>query len=227
MRDLTIVFDLDGTLVDTAPDLIAAANFALADIGIGPVPGEVLAPAIALGARFMILDGLRHAGRILADPEVDRLLKLFLSHYLANIASESRPYPGALDVLKSLKAQGAKLAICTNKRSHLSEALIDALNLTATFDAVVGRDSVTKSKPHPEHLLETVKRASGNANRAIMIGDTQTDVETARAAGIPVIGVTFGYSSVPMRDLKPDVLVSGYDEILPAIESIAHRFAAA
>lgn len=227
MRDLTIVFDLDGTLVDTAPDLIAATNHALADIGLDPVPGNVLEPAIALGARFMIIDGLRHTGRVLPDAEVDRLLRLFLAYYLANIANESRPYPGALAVLDTLKTRGAKLAICTNKRSHLSNALIERLALLGTFDAVVGRDSVAKSKPHPDHLLETIRQAGGDPSRAIMVGDTKVDVATARAAGVAVIGVTFGYSDTPMRDLNPDALVASYDEILPAIDRLAARFAAA
>ena len=226
MRDLTVIFDLDGTLVDTAPDLIAAANHALADIGLEPVPGFVLAPAIALGARFMILDGLKHTGRQLPDAEVDRLLGLFLDYYLANIANQSRPFPGAVDTLTSLRAQGARLGICTNKRSHLSNALIGALGLGDLFDAIVGRDSSRKSKPHPEHLTETIRLAGGTPDRAIMIGDTAVDVETARAAGVPVIGVTFGYSDKPMAALTPDAVISHYDQLLPAISSLAQRFAA-
>jgi phosphoglycolate phosphatase len=227
MRDLTVIFDLDGTLVDTAPDLIAAANHALSDIGLEPVPGFVLAPAIALGARFMIMDGLKHTGRQLPDAEVDRLLKLFLDYYLANIANESRPYPGAVDALTTLKAQGARLGICTNKRSHLSNALIGALGLDDLVHAVVGRDSVKKSKPHPEHLTETIRLAGGDVKRAIMIGDTAVDVATARAAGVPVIGVPFGYSDRPMAELGPDAVVTHYDQLLPAIESLVERFAAA
>lgn len=227
MHDLTIVFDLDGTLVDTAPDLIAAANHALADIGLQPVPGEVLAPAIALGARFMIMDGLKHAGRKLPDKEVSRLLGLFLEYYLAHIADRSRPFPGALAAVKALKASGARLGICTNKRSHLSNALIEALQLTPLFDAVVGRDAAVKSKPSPEHLWETISLAGGDARRAIMVGDTLVDVATARAAKVPVIGVTFGYSDVPMRELAPDVVISDYAELLPAIGTLAKRLAAA
>jgi len=227
MRDLTVIFDLDGTLVDTAPDLMAAANHALSDIGLEPVPGHILAPAIALGARFMILDGLAHTGRSLPDQEIDRLLTLFLEHYLANIANKSRPYPGALNTLRALKADGAHLGICTNKRSHLSKALVEALGLNSLLDAVVGRDSVAKSKPHPDHLLETIRLAGGSRQRAIMIGDTAVDIATARAAGVPVIGVTFGYSDKPITTLAPDVVVSHYDEVIPAITALAQRFAAA
>jgi phosphoglycolate phosphatase len=186
-----------------------------------------LAPAIALGARFMIMDGLKHTGRQLPDAEVDRLLKLFLDYYLANIANESRPYPGAVDALTSLKAQGARLGICTNKRSHLSNALIGALGLNDLLHAVVGRDSVKKSKPHPEHLTETIRLAGGDVKRAIMIGDTAVDVATARAAGVPVIGVPFGYSDRPIAELAPDAVITHYDQLLPAIESLVQRFAAA
>jgi phosphoglycolate phosphatase len=227
MQDLTVIFDLDGTLVDTAPDLIAAANHALSDIGLDPVPGKILAPAIALGARFMIKDGLKHSGRDLPEAEVDRLLTLFLDYYLANIANDSRPYPGAVACLETLRSGRARLGVCTNKRSHLSKALIEALRLEPLLDAVVGRDSVAKSKPHPDHLIETVHRAGGSMGRAIMVGDTAVDVATARAAGVPVIGVTFGYSDTPMADLQPDVVISHYDELLPAIASLAQRFAAA
>jgi phosphoglycolate phosphatase len=227
MQDLTVIFDLDGTLVDTAPDLIAAANHALGDIGLEPVPGKILAPAIALGARFMIKDGLQHCGRDLPEAEVDRLLALFLDYYLANIANDSRPYAGAVSCLETLRARGARLGVCTNKRSHLSTALIEALRLEPLLDAVVGRDSVGKSKPHPDHLIETVRRAGGSLGRAIMVGDTAVDVATARAAGVPVIGVTFGYSDTPMADIKPDIVISHYDELLPAIARLAQRFAAA
>lgn len=227
MQDLTVIFDLDGTLVDTAPDLIAAANHALADIGMDPVPGHVLAPAIALGARFMILDGLKYTGRQLPDAEVDRLLGLFLDYYLANIANESRPFPGALQVLQTLRAQGVRLGVCTNKRAHLSKALIAALQLDGLLDAVIGRDAATKSKPHPEHLTETIRLAGGDVSRAIMVGDTAVDIATARAAGVPVIGVTFGYSDRPIAELMPDVVISHYDQLLPAIASLAERFEAA
>lgn len=227
MQDLTVIFDLDGTLVDTAPDLIAAANHALSDIGLDPVPGHILAPAIALGARFMIMDGLKHTGRALSDGEVDRLLAIFLDYYLTNIANESRPYPGAVACLEALRAAGARLGVCTNKRSHLSKALIAALELNPLLDAIVGRDSVTKSKPHPDHLSETIRQAGGSVRRAIMVGDTAVDVATARAAGVPVIGVTFGYSDKPMADLKPDIVISHYDELLPAIATLAQRFEAA
>lgn len=227
MQDLTVIFDLDGTLVDTAPDLIAAANHALSDIGLDPVPGHILAPAIALGARYMIMDGLKHTGRNLPDDEVDRLLSLFLEHYLAHISNASRPYPGAVTCLETLRAQGARLGVCTNKRSHLSKALVSELGLDRLLDTVVGRDSVAKSKPHPDHLLETIRQAGGSAQRAIMVGDTAVDVATARAAGVPVIGVTFGYSDTAMADLKPDIVISHYDQLLPAIASLAQRFEAA
>lgn len=227
MQDLTVIFDLDGTLVDTAPDLIAAANHALSDVGLAPVPGEVLEPGIALGARFMIIDGLKHTGRELPDAEVDRLLSLFLDYYLANIANKSRPFPGAVEVLETLRARGVRLGVCTNKRAHLSKALIAALKLDGLLDAVVGRDAATKSKPHPEHLTETIKLAGGDVARAIMVGDTAVDIATARAAGVPVIGVTFGYSDRPIAELMPDVVISHYDQLVGAIDGLARRFEAA
>lgn len=224
--DITLVFDLDGTLVDTAPDLVAATNHALADLGLAPVQADILRPSIGFGARHMISAGLRQSGQVLAEAEIDRLHEIFLDHYEANIAATSRPFEGAVPALERLRSAGFRLAVCTNKRESLSRQLLLALNLMTHFDALAGRDTFPVNKPHPDHLTGAVRLAGGNPGRAIMIGDTKVDVATAKAATLPVIACTFGYSDVPLLALAPDRLISHFDELEAAVASLAagHQF---
>jgi phosphoglycolate phosphatase len=220
MRDLTLVFDLDGTLVETAPDLIAATNHALSDLGLAPVGGDLLKPWIGFGARRMIVEGLRESGRELAEPDVDRLLGRFLAYYEANIAAESYPFPGAVAALSKFRSAGARLAVCTNKREKLSKELLATLDLDHLFGALAGRDTFPVSKPHPDHLLGAIRMVGGDARRAIMIGDTSVDIDTARAARVPVIACSFGYSDTPVRELGPDAVIDHFDELDPAIAAV-------
>jgi phosphoglycolate phosphatase len=225
MQDFTVVFDLDGTLVDTAPDLVGATNHALSDIGLPPVPAELLRPWISFGARRMIFEALIATGSPRPDAEVDRLLQLFLLYYEANIARESRPYPGAVEAVRLLALQGARLAVCTNKRESLSRSLLQALDLEHHFHALAGRDTFEVCKPHPGHLLGAVRLAGGDAARAVMIGDSEVDVRAAKAARIPVIAVSFGYTEIPVRELAPDRVIDHYDALLPAIRDLHTRHA--
>jgi phosphoglycolate phosphatase len=220
MNGLTVVFDLDGTLVDTAPDLVGATNHALADIGLAPVGGHLLRPWISFGARRMIVEALAHSGQPLPDPQVDRLLDLFLGYYEANIARESRPYPGVLDAIGTLREAGARLAVCTNKRESLSRSLLSALDLERHFDALAGRDTFTVHKPHPDHLRGAIRLAGGDAARSVMVGDSDVDIATAKAASIPVVAVSFGYTGVPVDQLAPDRVIDHYDALLPAIRDL-------
>ncbi|MGD9869155.1 MAG: phosphoglycolate phosphatase [Hyphomicrobiales bacterium] len=218
--DSTFVFDLDGTLVDTAPDLIGTLNHVLKGSGLSPRPLDEIRPYISFGARRMIAEGLRANGRTLENAEVDILLADFLTHYEANIAVESRPYPGLEPFLEKALKAGAKLAICTNKREDLSHALIGHLGLAGYFHAVAGRDTFPVHKPHPDHLTGAIDRAGGSRARAIMVGDSETDIATAKAAGIPVVAVTFGYSETPVARLSPDRVIDHYDDLHGAIASI-------
>ncbi|MGD9669725.1 MAG: phosphoglycolate phosphatase [Hyphomicrobiaceae bacterium] len=206
----TIVFDLDGTLIDTAPDLIGATNHVLAGLSLPPRPANAVEPWISFGARRMIEEALKQSGVRQSQTEVDKLLGVFLDHYEANIASGSRPYPHVLDEISRLTSAGAKVAICTNKREALAFKLLDALRLTELFAAIIGRDTLPVSKPDPGHLIGTIERAGGRMERAIMVGDSGVDIATARAAGVPVVGVSFGYSDVPIRELNPDVAIDTY-----------------
>lgn len=206
----TIVFDLDGTLIDTSPDLIGATNHVLAEMSLPPRPAKEVQPWISFGARRMIEEALKQSGILRSPSEVDRLLDVFLDHYEANIARGSRPYPHVLDQITHLSGAGAKIAICTNKREALTLKLLGELQLTELFAAIIGRDTFSVSKPDPGHLIGTIERAGGQVERAIMVGDSGVDIATARAAGVPVIGVTFGYSDVPIRQLNPDVAIDSY-----------------
>lgn len=220
MQGFTLVFDLDGTLVDTAPDLIAATNHALADVSLAPVAGEVLRPWISFGARRMLVEALVRSGETRSDADVDRLLARFLAYYEANIAATSRPFPDAVDVIGALKARGARLAVCTNKREALSVALLNALGLLGLFDAVAGRDTFSVYKPHPDHVLGAIRMAGGDPRRAVMIGDSHVDIDAAKAAGVPVIGCTFGYSETPVQTLGPDAVIGHFSALEAALKAL-------
>ena len=223
MAGLTVAFDLDGTLVDTAPDLIGATNHTLAMIGLGPVPGEAIRAVVSYGARRMIESGLEWHGAQRPQTDVDALLEHFLTFYADNIAVDSRPYPAVTETLHALTARGARLAVCTNKREDLSRLLLHRLGLAPQFAAICGRDTFPVCKPHPDHLRRTIAEAGGVAGNAVMVGDSDTDLNTARAAGIPFIGVSFGYTAVPMRDLGPDVLIDHYDDFHAALDALMPR----
>jgi phosphoglycolate phosphatase len=216
----TIVFDLDGTLIDTAPDLISTLNITLAREGLPAIPYAQARKMIGGGARGMIEKALVADGRSGAKTELDRMFGDFVDHYAAHIADHSRPFPHLETALDGLAAAGYRLAVCTNKLEWLSVRLLDTLNLTKHFAAVCGQDTFGMQKPDPEVLRRTIVKAGGEPGRAIMIGDSGTDVRTARAAALPVVAVTFGYSEVPIETLQPDRLISSYTELAAAIRGI-------
>jgi phosphoglycolate phosphatase len=220
MRDLTLVFDLDGTLVDTAPDLIHATNHALAGLGHAPVGAATVRPWISYGARRMIVEALSAVGDIRSDGEVDDALERFLDYYAANIAVDSRPFSGTVAALDRFAACGARLAVCTNKREALSRLLLDQLGMTTRFASLAGRDTFPVSKPHPDHLLGAIKLAGGDAGRAVMVGDSDVDIATAKAAGVPVVAVTFGYTHAPVGDFQPDAVIDHYDDLDAAVTRV-------
>ncbi len=221
---LTIVFDLDGTLIDTAPDLISTLNLILGREGMPAVPYEAARKMIGGGARGMIERALIAEGRDNSKPEfkpeLDRMFGAFIEHYAAHIADRSRPFPKLEAVLDRLAADNYRLAVCTNKLEWLSVRLLDTLDLGKRFAAICGQDTFGMQKPDPEVLRRTILKAGGAPDRAIMVGDSGTDVRTARAAALPVIAVTFGYSEVPIESLRPDRLIGSYSELEAAIRGI-------
>lgn len=220
MQNATLVFDLDGTLVDSLPDLAAATNHALADLGLPAIPAETLRKAVGFGARRMIEDALIQRGAELDQSDIDRLLTRFLAYYEPNIARESRPYDGAVAALEAFRAAGARLAVCTNKRLSLAEHLLAELGISRLFDAVAGRDSFPVYKPHPDHVRGAVRMAGGDLASAVMIGDTEIDIAAAKAAGVPVVGCTFGYSVEPIASFSPDAVIAHYSELDAAVRAL-------
>jgi phosphoglycolate phosphatase len=209
----TIAFDLDGTLVDTAPDLIGTLNVLLKEEGLPPLPLADARPFIGRGAKWMIERGFQAAGAALEEARAPELFDRFITRYLDHIADESRPFPGVEAALDQLRAEGARLAICTNKRTDLSLALLDALDLTRRFDAVIGADATPACKPDPRHLTTAVAAVGGGMERAILVGDAATDAGAARAAGAGLVLVSYGYTEVPAQELAPDLLIDGFDEL--------------
>jgi phosphoglycolate phosphatase len=212
---LTIVFDLDGTLIDTAPDLIDTLNIVLAQEGLPAIPYATARNMIGGGAKVLIERALAAEGR--AANEIDRLYKAFIAHYAAHIADRSRPFPKLEATLEGLTAAGYRLAVCTNKLEWLSVRLLQTLKLTQHFAAICGRDTFEVQKPDPEIFRRTVLRAGGEPARAIMVGDSKTDIRTARAAKVPVVAVDFGYTEVPIETLDPDRIISSFAELPAAI----------
>jgi phosphoglycolate phosphatase len=220
----TVVFDLDGTLVDTAPDLINALNFILAREGMPAVPLDAARNMIGAGAGKLIERGLELDGRDASKADLARLTGDFIDHYAAHIADFSKPFEGLESALDDLQERGYRFAVCTNKLEWLSKLLLDRLGLSERFGAICGADTFGVSKPDPAILRETVAQAGGQLSSAVMVGDAGTDIGVARRAGVPVIGVGFGYTDVPMADLKPDRLINHMRELPAAVEALLpHR----
>jgi phosphoglycolate phosphatase len=220
----TVVFDLDGTLVDTAPDLIKALNFVLDREGLPPVPLHSARNMIGAGARRLIERGLEVEGRVATPVDITRLTGDFIDYYAAHIADGSRPFEGLEDALDDLAGRGYQFAVCTNKLEWLSKRLLDQLGLSARFAAICGADTFGVSKPDPAILQQTVARAGGELASTVMVGDAGPDVGVARRAGVPVVCVEFGYTDVPVADLKPDLLIGHMRDLPGAVESLmAHQ----
>ena len=213
----TIVFDLDGTLADTAPDLAAVLNHVLTSLGREAVPVDSVRHLVGHGARALLRRGLVATGEASEDL-VEAGFPLYLEHYSANICRGTRAYPGIEAALDDLAARGVALAVCTNKLESLTLKLLDALGWNGRFQAVVGGDTLATRKPDPAMLHEAVARAGGG--RAAFVGDSITDADTARAAGLPFVAVSFGFSDRPAAELGADSVIDGFDELVPALERL-------
>ena len=210
---LAIVFDLDGTLVDTAPDLLGALNAVLTVEGHEPVVPADLRHIVGHGARAMFEHALQRTGAPVTPERLKALTEQFLAYYRVNIARGSRPFPGVPETLTLFAGRGAGLGVCTNKPQDLTELLLDALDLTRHFPAIIGGGRTPYSKPDPRHLLEVVSALKGKRERAILVGDSPVDVEAARAADIPVIAMSYGYTPVPVHELGADAVVDDFAEL--------------
>lgn len=226
-RDLegwTIAFDLDGTLVDSAPDLIGTLNRMLVEEGLPPVPMESASSLIGSGARALLVHGFEAAGAPVERAKSDELFERFLVDYAAHIADGSQPFEGVVETLERLTERGAVLVVATNKRSDLSELLLGKLDLTRHFAAIVGSDRVSARKPSGTHLKEAVAIAGRDPERAIMVGDAAPDADAAKDAGMPCILTTFGFTPTPVEDLGGDVLIDAFEDVEEAIDGILSDF---
>ena len=219
----TIVFDLDGTLAETAPDLIWTLNAVLAEIDLPPIPFELARDLIGAGARALFNRGLAADGRELDDEDVEKLFKRYLEIYETRLCVETHLFEHVPESLDILKQRGHRMAVCTNKMEYHSLKLIDALGIAPYFSAICGRDTFAFCKPDARHLTHTVLKAGGDPAKAIMIGDSRTDIDTALNANLPSIGVPFGYTDTPMAALGPDVLISHFRELPDAVMGLVAR----
>ncbi len=217
---LVIAFDLDGTLVDSAPDLLDTLDLILADFGVAPVDRAETRDMIGAGARMLLVRALERAGALPDEATLDLLTRRFLDHYAAHIADGSRPFPGLHAALDRLEAQGARLAVCTNKTERLARLLLDRLDLTRRFAAITGADTYGVAKPDARPLLSTLAACGGAVPHAVMVGDSATDVATAKAAGLPCVAVTFGYTQIPAAELGAERVISHFDELEAALASL-------
>jgi phosphoglycolate phosphatase len=210
----TVVFDLDGTLADTSGDLIAAANACFRDMGEGDVLDAKTDAGTALkGGRAMLRVGMERLGRADDAETIDRYYPMLLEAYGREIDTHTVLYPGAMKAVEALKAAGYRVAICTNKPEGLARTLLTKLGVSDAFGAMVGADTLAIRKPDPEHLFETARRAGGDPALCLLVGDTNTDRETARAAGVPCVLVSFGPSGDDMAALGPEALLDNYDDL--------------
>ncbi|MEN3791807.1 HAD hydrolase-like protein [Fulvimarina sp. MAC3] len=209
------VFDLDGTLVDTAPDLAASLNVCLVADGLSPLPLHVVRPHAGHGAIAMLNAAYGHHGRDLPDALVKEHLDRFLQHYEANIAETSLPFPGVLAAMDRLEAAGWAFAICTNKREHLAMRLLDELGLSNRFLAICGQDTFSGMKPDPAHLGGTIERSNSTPDKTVMIGDTMTDIAAAKSLNVPSVLVDFGYAPDEAARAEATVVISHYDTLTP------------
>ncbi|HEY8161394.1 MAG TPA: HAD family hydrolase [Methylocystis sp.] len=215
-----LVFDLDGTLADTAHDLIATLNALLAREGRPGVAPSAARSLVGAGARALIERGFARDGAPLALERVDSLVVEFLAHYEAHIADESRLFPGALEALERFAEAGFRLAVCTNKPEPLARLLLEKLGAADRFAAICGRGTFPMHKPDPRMLAMTIETAGGDPSRAVMVGDSKTDIDTARNAGAPVVAVDFGYTEIPVAELAPDRVISHFDELWEAARAL-------
>ena len=221
-RDKAIlhVFDLDGTLADTAGDLIGALDYVMVHAGFAATPIENARMLLGAGARALILRALAAQDASVSPERLEEMFRLFLAHYETRIAQESRLFPGVIEALDSLAARGDFFAVCTNKMERASKLLLKELGVLDRFAFVCGQDTFGVAKPDPTPLLRTIEAAGGRKARAIMIGDSKADIGAAKAAGVPVIAVDFGYTDRPVQEFSPDRVISHFSQLPEAAASL-------
>ncbi len=216
-----VVFDLDGTLVDSAPDLGRALAHVLSDLGAAAPPIEAMRNWIGGGGRKMVARGLETAGLVLSEAAFEDAVESFLAHYRAHISDNSEVFSGVHETLAALQGNGVRMGVCTNKKAEYSVQLLADLGLDRFFGGVVlGGDSLAMRKPDGRHVLGVIERLGGTRGQAVMVGDSATDVNAARDAGVPVIAVSFGYSDTPAAELGADAMIDDFADLPAALAAL-------
>ncbi|UWQ90002.1 HAD-IA family hydrolase [Rhodobacteraceae bacterium M382] len=216
----TVIFDLDGTLADTSGDLLAAANACFRQMGLGDVLTHGPDSWIALrGGRMMLTEGLKRVGQYDAAT-IDAYYPVLLEAYGGAIDLHTFMYPGAMDTVEALKSRGYGVGICTNKPEALAEQLLQSLGVRDAFASMIGADTLPVRKPNPEPLFEAARRAGGHPDKCVLIGDSDTDRNTARAAGVPSVLVTFGPSGDDMAALEPEALLHQFEDLPDIVDRL-------
>jgi phosphoglycolate phosphatase len=210
----TIIFDLDGTLVDTAPDLCASLNHCLSLKGLSPLPVAKVRHLVGYGAKALLKKGLEIHKQTNIEDTIEELFPSLLSHYGDHIADKSTIFEGVFTLLDHCLSQGKNLGICTNKPGFLARPLVEALNLAPYFEVILGADDVENKKPNGDHILDTIRAVGGNADDAIMVGDSPVDYRAAKNANVPIILLNHGYSDVPLNTLNPDLLTDSFSTLM-------------
>lgn len=212
-----LVFDLDGTLIDSAPDIAAALNRLMAELGRPALPEPEVRAMIGDGAGTLVERALAARAVDHRPGDVPHYLARFLEHYEADPIALTRPYPGVVETLRALAEAGLRCAVCTNKPQRATDAVLDALELTPFFGAALGADAVERRKPHPDHVSATLAAIGADPGRAVMIGDSRNDVEPAKALAMPVIVMAYGYSQGRSADLGADLVLEDFAAIPAAL----------
>ncbi|ODN70579.1 HAD-IA family hydrolase [Methylobrevis pamukkalensis] len=225
MTQPLVIFDLDGTLLDTASDLIGAVNRVMAEEGLPPIDPVTYRATVGKGGRAMVSAALGAAGVEAEVRLLDRLTERFIDQYIRHVAEHTRPFPGAMDALDRLTAADVRLAVCTNKREVLAIELFEKLEILERFVVICGGDTFPVRKPDPQHILGTIEAAGGDPATTIMVGDSAADIDAARAAGVKVVAVTFGYTDIHVSELGADVVIDHFDDLLPALAALSPALA--
>jgi len=216
-----VIFDLDGTLLDTAPDLAAALNALLEEEGCQRLPLTSVRTMVGKGAISMIKQGFARAGIQVEKELPEGMRSRFLDHYRACYMDRTKPFPGVVEALIQLKEMGHPLSVCTNKSHEMSVAILEGLALKHFFVGIVGGDSLATAKPDPAPIRAAIELSGSGVASATMVGDSITDIHAAHAAGIPAIAVTFGYTEIAPHDLGADAVIDHFDELIPALRRMS------
>ena len=215
-----LVLDLDGTLVDSKPDLVAAVNAAITSVGLSEISSSAIGETAGQGARAMITRAHEVQNQSIEEYRFEQIFDTFQDYYYNNVANYSEPYPGVQNALDMFTNNGWALAVCTNKPENLAKALLSSLEMDVQFAAICGSDTFANRKPHADHILKTIQAAEGRLSGSVMVGDTATDINAAINSDIPSIAVDFGYSAVPVKSLGANRVISHFDDLWEAVNQL-------